>query len=144
MILINELHLQRGVAKNTNKTAWLRALGTRTRNETKRRREVVRNALRYIYNTSISTVVGFANPARFINWKPVKAIKYFLAYWIIFRINMVVDYPRPTVPMYTQTNSNGSSYIQSLPTIPSLGNTVPSLSNISKYPNSGPYDVDTL
>lgn len=50
-------------------------------------------------------------------------------------INMVVDYPRPSMPIYQQA-APSAAYIQSLPTVPSLGNTVPSLSSIGKSPNS--------
>lgn len=45
---------------------------------------------------------------------------------------MVVDYPRPSMPMYAQS-ANNAAYIQSLPTVPSLGNTVPSLSSLGKF-----------
>jgi hypothetical protein len=50
-------------------------------------------------------------------------------------INMVVDYPRPTMPMYAQ-NTNNAAYIQSLPLVPSLGNTVPSLSSLGNSSGS--------
>jgi hypothetical protein len=49
---------------------------------------------------------------------------------------MVVDYPRPAMPMYSQNNSNTSAYIQSLPTVPSLGNTIPSLSTLGNQQGS--------
>lgn len=56
-------------------------------------------------------------------------VSHFLT--LLRRINMVVDYPRPTMPMYAQ-NTNNAAYIQSLPLVPSLGNTVPSLSSLGK------------